>query len=62
MALYESDHTQWMREWMRQHPEEAGVQKTGRALWWDQPPRDEDAVHRLAEARVPQKGYYYDIN
>lgn len=62
MAMYESDHTKWMREWMEKHPEEAGVQKSGRALWWDKAARDEDAVRRLAEARVPQKAYYYDAN
>ena len=62
MAMYESEHTKWMREWMQQHPEELGVQHAGRALWWDKSPRDEDAVRRLAESRVPQKPYYYDAN
>lgn len=62
MALYESEHTQWMRQWLEQHPEEQQVQRTGRALWWDRPPRDEDELRRLSQARVPQKSYYYDIN
>ncbi len=62
MALYESEHTKWMREWLAKHPEEIEVQKSGRALWWDRPPRDEQTERRLAEARVPQKPYYYDTN
>ncbi len=37
MAMYESEHTIWMREWLKKHPEELEVQKTGRALWWDKP-------------------------
>jgi hypothetical protein len=42
MALYESEHTRWMREWMDKHPEERLAQRTGRALWWDKPPCDEE--------------------
>lgn len=62
MAMYESEHTRWMREWLAGHPEEAQVQKTGRALWWDKAPRDDEEARRLAEACVPQKAYYYDAN
>ena len=50
MALYESEHTRWMREWMDQHPEERLAQRTGREQ------------RRFAEARVPQKAYYFDVN
>jgi hypothetical protein len=62
MAIYESDHTKWMREWLANHPEEVKEQKAGRALWWDKPAQDQDAVRRLAASRVPQKPYYYDMN
>lgn len=62
MAMYESEYTKWMREWMDKHPDEHQTQKTGRALWWDKPPRDEEQQRRLAEACVPQKPYYYDAN
>lgn len=62
MAMYESDHTRFMREWLEQHPEELQVQKNGRALWWDKPPQDLDTQRRLEEAAVPQKPYYYDAN
>lgn len=59
---YESDYMKFMREWMKQHPEERDVQQSGRALWWDRGPRDLDQQARLAAARVAQKPYYYDAN
>jgi hypothetical protein len=62
MAMYESDHTRFMREWMEKHPQELEVQKSGRALWWDKPAADEGANKRLAEADTPRKAYYYDAN
>ena len=62
MAIYESEHTKFMREWMKQHPEELEVQQSGRALWWDRGNRDLDEQARLAAAKVPQKPYYYDVN
>ena len=33
--MYESDITKFMREYMKQHPEEVESQKKGRAIWWD---------------------------
>jgi len=62
MAIYESEHTRFMRAWMEQHPQEVEVQKDGRALWWDKAPLDADAQQRLKAARVPRKPYYYDVN
>lgn len=62
MAMYESEHTQFMREWLAQHPEEVRIQESGRALWWDRGARDPAAERRLAAAKVPQKPYYYDAN
>jgi len=62
MALYESEHTRFIRDWLQQHPEELQVQKEGRALWWDKPARDLESQRRLAEASVPQKAYCYDAN
>ena len=35
MAMYESEHTKFMREYLEQHPEERESQRKGRALWWD---------------------------
>jgi hypothetical protein len=62
MANYESDYTKFMREWMASHPEQLQVQQTGRALWWDKAPQSLEAIQRTAEARVPTKAYYYDVN
>ena len=61
MAMYESDHTKFKREWMEKHPEQRDEQKEGRALWWDKPQSVEEQK-RVAAARVPVKPYYYDIN
>jgi hypothetical protein len=59
--MYESDHTRWMREMMAKNPEWAADQKKGRAIWWDKPSTlDEQA--RLAQAKVSNKGYPYDVN
>ena len=38
MAMYESDHTRFMRRWLEDHPEEIESQKVGRAIWWDKTP------------------------
>lgn len=59
MAQYESEHTQFMRQWLAQHPDEAQVQRSGRALWWDRPPRGTEEQRRVEEDRVPRKPYYY---
>ncbi len=62
MALYESEHTVFMREWMAKNPQELEEQKQGRALWWDKPSEDLDTQRRRAESKVPNKAYYYDAN
>lgn len=59
---YVSEYTQFMNEWMKQHPEELAVQAAGRALWWDRGAHVPDEQTRLAAAKVPRKAYYYDIN
>lgn len=58
MAMYESEHTQFMREWLQKHPEEVVEQQQGRALWWDKP-QDLDTNRRYQDAKVPVKSYYY---
>lgn len=58
MAIYESDHTKFMRDWMEQHPEEREEQRKGRAMWWDKP--QELATQKAQrESQVAQKAYYY---
>jgi hypothetical protein len=62
MALYESEHTRFIREWLEKNPQELAEQKAGRALWWDKPAPSLEEMKRAAEARVPTKAYYYDPN
>ena len=62
MAMYESDHTKFMREWMEKHPEEKLEQQKGRALWWDKPPQTLEAMKDIESSAVPGKAYYYDAN
>lgn len=59
MAIYESEHTKFMREWLEQHPQEVDEQKKGRALWWDKP-QDLEQQRRYRTAAVPVRPYYYD--
>lgn len=61
MAMYESEHTRFMREWLEKHPEEVVEQKKGRALWWDKP-QDVSTQSKLNASTVPVKPYYYDTN
>lgn len=62
MALYESEHTRFIREWMEKNPQELAEQKQGRALWWDKPAQSLDDMKRAEAAAVPTKPYYYDAN
>ena len=62
MALYESEHTKFMREWMAKHPEELQEQRKGRALWWDKKPQSLEAMQDSKAATVQSKAYYYDAN
>ena len=61
MAAYESEHTRFIREWMDKHPEEAQVQESGRALWWNKK-ADAETHRRFNAARVPSHSYYYDYD
>ncbi len=62
MALYESEHTKFMREWMEKHPEEILEQQKGRALWWDKAPRPLETMKDDIAAKISSKAYYYDAN
>lgn len=61
MALYESEHTKFMREFLEKHPEQLEEQRKGRAMWWDRP-QDLEALKRDMAAKVPRKAYYYQTN
>ena len=54
MAKYESDITQFMRQFLEQHPEEEASQKKGRAIWWDK--RPQERVSPLRGYHAPKSG------
>lgn len=61
MAIYESEHTKFMREMLAKHPEWAEDQLVGRALLWD---RKVDLAEQktLRESSEPNRSYSYDVN
>lgn len=62
MAMYESEHTRFMREWLQQHPEQIKEAQKGRALWWDKGSRDLGVMQEESASNVAPKPYYYDVN
>ncbi len=56
---YESEHTKFMRELMRQHPQLAEKQREARAIWWDKTPRELSEERIMDQGRVPQSPYVY---
>lgn len=58
MALYESEHTKFMRDLFEKNPQLAEQQKEARAIWWDKK-QDKDERKRFEESNVPQKSYVY---
>ncbi|MBI4754096.1 MAG: DUF3460 family protein [Betaproteobacteria bacterium] len=61
MALYESEITRFLRDFLEKHPEQVEEQRKGRALWWDKPQTPE-TLRRDRESRVPEKAYSYQSN
>jgi hypothetical protein len=51
-AGYESETTQFMRDFFEKHPEEVVSQREGRGIWWDKDARERTAP---SEARNPPK-------
>jgi hypothetical protein len=58
MAMYESEHTRFMREFMAKRPYLAQEQKKGRALWWDRKPNQEED-HRNEASQIDMQAYVY---
>jgi hypothetical protein len=56
---YESEHTKFMREFMRQRPDMAQKQREGRAMWWDKTPRELTEEREMDQGRVAQTPYVY---
>lgn len=61
MALYESEHTLFMREMLAKNPHWAEEQRAGRAIYWDRKadPKEQKAI---AESREAHRSYPYDVN
>lgn len=55
---YTSEFTQFMNQWLEQHPEQIEERQAGRALWWDKP-QDPATQQANRESRVAQKPYPY---
>ncbi|MCL2831205.1 MAG: DUF3460 family protein [Betaproteobacteria bacterium] len=61
MALYVSDHTQFMRSLLARNPEWVSEQKIGRAIWWEKT-SDQEQKKAFDAAKVAPKAYPYDVN
>ena len=59
MALYESEHTQFMRAFFAQHPEEKEAQLAGHLLLWNKPPISVEERAQLIQRTVKQNPYPY---
>lgn len=57
--LYESEHTKFIRELLRQQPQLVEKQHEARAIWWDKTPRELSEERAMDQARVPQTPYVY---
>jgi hypothetical protein len=53
---YESDLTQFMRQFLQQHPEELDSQKKGRSVWWDKKPEDRSPAPSMRNMPTPRSG------
>lgn len=58
MAIYESEHTRFIRELLAQKPQLAQEQKKGRAMWWDRKP-DSEEDRRNHASNVKMQAYVY---
>ena len=56
--MYESDHTQFMRELFAQRPHLPAEQQKSRAIWWDKALKADEQAS-FADARVKQSAYVY---
>ena len=56
---YESEHTKFIKELLRQQPELAQKQREARAIWWDRTPRELAEERQMDQGRVAQTPYVY---
>jgi hypothetical protein len=50
MAMYESELTKFIRDFLAAHPEEVESQKKGRAIWWDKTAADRSPAPSMRHA------------
>jgi hypothetical protein len=58
-AMYESEHTKFIKELKEKTPGMEERQVAGRALLWDKAPLSLDEQRRVAESRLRQQAYPY---
>ena len=58
MKNYESETTQFLRDFLKKHPEILDKQRQARATWWDRP-QDFKERERLEDAELPKNSYEY---
>lgn len=56
--MYESEFTQFMKQFLAANPDVAQERVVRRGTWWDKPV-DDDFENRARDSRVKQNGYYY---
>lgn len=61
MAMYESDFTRFMNEFLAQNPHINEQRRQNRLTWWDRT-IDRDEQTRFNASRVKQKPYVYQTN
>lgn len=58
MAMYQSNYTRFMNEFLEQNPQVQAERLKLRQTWWDRP-QDLDELARFAASRVPPRPYAY---
>ena len=58
MAMYQSDYTRFMNEFLEQNPQIQAERLKLRQTWGDRP-QDQDDLARFAASRVPPRPYAY---
>ena len=61
MALYESEHTKFMREMLLKNPQWIEDQRVGRAIFWDKK-TDLNEQKANRESREAHRSYPYDVS
>lgn len=55
---YESDITQFLKNYKKEHPDVEQRQREGRSRLWDKP-QDPELAEAFKQSKVPQRPYVY---